>query len=108
MGVADGCSVWAKTPQVESVSLMILFLLLVIVLPLALSAGVSYGTLPRGCACPVCRSETLGLVAPWLTRCSRLLRGTDLQHRWCMSCGWDGIARILVDGTPLSPSRLLR
>lgn len=75
-------------------SLIILYLLLVIVLPLALSVGVSYRTLPRGTSCPLCRAETLSLVAPWLRRWSRLLRATELHRRWCLSCGWDGIARV--------------
>lgn len=79
-------------------SLIILYLLLVIVLPLALSVGVSYRTLPRGTSCPLCRAETLSLVAPWLRRCSRFLRGTELHRRWCLSCGWDGIARVSPSG----------
>jgi len=74
--------------------LVALYLLLVIALPLALSAGVSYRTLPEGTTCPLCRSETLLLRSRWLGWASALLRRVVLQRRWCLSCGWEGIAKL--------------
>lgn len=73
--------------------LVALYLLLVIALPLALSAGVSYRTLPEGTTCPLCRSETLLLRSRWLRLASVVLRRVTLQRRWCLSCGWEGICK---------------
>lgn len=48
----------------------------------------AYWFLPRGTACPACDAETLSIrlgvlrpVRPWLT------------WRWCIACGWHGLAR---------------
>lgn len=74
--------------------LVALYLLLVIALPLALSAGVSYRTLPENTACPLCRAETLRLQSRWLDWASALLRRVMLQRRWCLSCGWEGVCKL--------------
>jgi len=74
--------------------LVALYLLLVIALPLALSAGVSYRTLPEGTTCPLCRSDTLLLRSRWLHCVSLLLRRIVLQRRWCLSCGWEGVSKL--------------
>jgi len=77
------------------VSLLIaLYLLLVIALPLALSAVVSYRTLPEGRTCPLCGGETLRLRSRWLRAVSWLMRNRELQSRWCLVCGWVGISRL--------------
>lgn len=68
------------------------YLLLVLALPLCVSALVSFRTLPRGRACPRCGSETVRLWAPVLRALSRVMRG-DVQRRWCIACGWEGAAR---------------
>lgn len=74
--------------------LIILYLLLVIVLPLALSAVVSYRTLPDGTGCPLCGNDTLRLRARWLRWASTAKPGGVLQRRWCLECGWEGISRL--------------
>ncbi len=74
--------------------LVALYLLLVIALPLALSAGVSYRTLPEGTTCPLCRSDTLLLRSRLLGLASAVLRRVVLQRRWCLSCGWEGISKL--------------
>lgn len=74
--------------------LIVLYLLLVIVLPLALSVTVSYRTLPEGRSCPLCAGETLRLEARWFGRLSRISRRNVLQRRWCLTCGWEGICRL--------------
>jgi hypothetical protein len=71
----------------------------VFVLPIALSAAVSYRGLPVGVACPRCNGDTLQLLSRALRRVSRFLPRT-VQRRWCLSCGWEGSVRV--------SSRLLR
>ncbi|HEY0671384.1 MAG TPA: hypothetical protein VGD27_03905 [Longimicrobiales bacterium] len=69
------------------------YLVLVIALPVMLSAAIGYRALPRGSACPNCAQDTL----PLLSRTIRLLRiiqpQLSLQRRWCPTCSWDGFAR---------------
>lgn len=76
------------------------YLLLVFVLPVALSAVVSYRALPLGRRCPHCDSDTIRLVSRPLRILSAVRRRTRLEKRWCLGCGWDGIARV----RPISPS----
>ncbi|HSJ24462.1 MAG TPA: hypothetical protein VK929_07345 [Longimicrobiales bacterium] len=70
------------------------YLLLVFVLPVALSLVVSYRALPRGQDCPHCRGDTIRLQAPRL----QLLDGANpfstLHRRWCLCCGWEGTCRL--------------
>lgn len=77
------------------VSLLIaLYLLLVIVMPLALGVAVSYRTLPEGRTCTLCGDETLRIRARGLDLISLLIPRRRLQRRWCLACGWEGIARV--------------
>lgn len=69
------------------------YLLVVLVLPLALSAGVSFRALPRGRRCPRCGCDTLRLQSPRLRAFSRVIRG-EVHLRWCPGCRWEGAARI--------------
>lgn len=69
------------------------YLLVVLILPLALSAGVTYRSLPRGRRCPRCRGETLRLRSRRLRLLTRVCPG-ELQLRWCPACRWEGAARI--------------
>jgi hypothetical protein len=70
------------------------YLVLVFLLPVTLSAVVSYRALPQGRTCPYCRAETLRLVAPRLQLLDRINPLASLQRRWCMECGWEGVARV--------------
>jgi hypothetical protein len=67
------------------------YLFLVLLIPLLLSGIVAYRKLPRGRACPHCRSRS----APVAMRGMRLLRrlGQPIERRWCVQCGWDGFVR---------------
>jgi hypothetical protein len=69
------------------------YLLLVFVMPVALSMAVSYRGLPLGTGCPRCSGDTLQLLVPALRRVSRLLPAA-VQRRWCLSCGWEGVVRV--------------
>lgn len=75
--------------------LIILYLVLVIALPLVLSAVVSYRTLPDGDDCPLCGDDTLRLRSRWLRWTSAVKPGARLQRRWCLGCGWEGISRLV-------------
>jgi hypothetical protein len=70
------------------------YLLLVFVLPVALSVVVSYRALPRGRDCPQCRGDTIRLQAPRLQLAERANPFASLQRRWCLCCGWEGTARL--------------
>ncbi|MGH7464191.1 MAG: hypothetical protein ACREK1_03385 [Longimicrobiales bacterium] len=70
------------------------YLLLVFVLPVALSALVSYRALPTGRACPHCGAGTLQLFSRWLRMASALHPRALLHRRWCLDCGWEGTARV--------------
>jgi hypothetical protein len=70
------------------------YLLLVFVLPVALSLVVSYRALPIGRACPHCRGETLRLQAPRLRLLDALHPLASVQRRWCIDCGWEGVCRV--------------
>lgn len=74
--------------------LLTLYLILVFVIPLILSGAVGWRGLPRGRRCPECGAETAALRA-WLGRVlARLPTGVMIQQRWCMRCGWFGLARL--------------
>src|SRR5690606_6987174 len=73
---------------------IVLYLLLVIALPLALSAAVSFRTLPEGRNCPLCGGQTLRLRARWLAAVSLGLRRSVLHRRWCLTCGWEGSSKM--------------
>jgi hypothetical protein len=70
------------------------YLLLVFVLPVALSLLVSYRALPQGPDCPHCRGDTIRLQAPRLAAAARLNPFSALHRRWCLCCGWEGTSRL--------------
>lgn len=76
------------------------YLVLVFLVPVLLSLVVSYRSLPHGPGCGQCAREAVPLQRRWLRRLSRVLPGVQLERRWCLHCGWEGITR-----SP-SPTRL--
>jgi hypothetical protein len=74
--------------------LFTIYLFIVVALPLALGVAVSYRNLCRSRTCPICGNDTV----PVDFRLGRIGRQlwlrTSLQRRWCIRCGWDGIARL--------------
>lgn len=70
------------------------YLLLVFVLPLALSALVTWRSLPRGRRCPQCRGDTLLLDAVSHRVLNTIHAGIVLQRRWCLCCEWEGTVRV--------------
>lgn len=69
------------------------YLLLVFVLPLTLSAVVSYRSLPSGRACPQCAGETIRLQSRLLGTGS-IFTPSTLDRRFCLTCGWEGVVRL--------------
>jgi hypothetical protein len=70
------------------------YLLFVVVLPLALSLVISYRALPEGPACPSCSGETLRLLRRTTEWFARQLRRGPVQRRWCPVCGWEGFCKL--------------
>jgi hypothetical protein len=77
------------------VLLFALYLILVIALPVVLSAALGYRALPRGRSCPSCSQETLQVVSPGIRILSKVVPKLTLQRRWCPTCAWDGYTREL-------------
>src|SRR5215467_3975349 len=67
--------------------LIVLFLLSTVLLRLGLVLLVVWLLIPRRVHCPHCGEPTASLVGPWV---ARLLR---IERRWCMECGWSGVAK---------------
>lgn len=79
------------------------YLLLVFVLPLMLSAAVSYRSLPTGRACPQCADETIRLRARLLDA-GAIVTPSTLHRRFCLGCGWEGVIRLPRSSSiPASP-----
>jgi len=70
------------------------YLLLVFVIPIALSLIVSFRALPTGRNCAQCGAETLPIRARALAAVSSPRTGVILHRRWCMSCRWEGVTRL--------------
>jgi hypothetical protein len=74
--------------------LFTIYLLIVVALPLALGVAVSYRSLCRSRHCPLCGNETV----PVSSRAGRIARKLwfrhSIQRRWCVRCGWEGLARL--------------
>jgi len=89
-------------------SLITVYLVLVIVLPLALSAVVSCRTLPEGRRCSQCGGETMRLRSRWLRLATTCFRSIELHSRWCPACGWTGVARVPREVPPFGSISLIR
>ena len=76
-----------------TVLLFAIYLVLVIALPLVLSAVIGFRSLPTGPAGPNCAQDTLPLVSIPLRLARHVVGNLSLQRRWCPSCEWAGYAR---------------
>lgn len=77
-------------------SLITLYLVLVIALPLAVGLVVGSRSLPEGRRCSQCGTETFRLQSRPLAWLSLLFR-TEFHRRWCVSCGWVGTVRLQAE-----------
>jgi hypothetical protein len=81
-----------------------LYFFVVIALPVALGVYVAAQGMHRSRRCPACAGETLRIRSRAYRLLSVLLPSTQLQRRWCMGCGWQGVARLRRSVHP--PSRV--
>jgi hypothetical protein len=77
----------------EAVLLFGVYLVLVIALPLILSAAIAFQALPRGRCCPNCAQATIPVVSRAIRALLKIVPGLTLQRRWCPTCSWDGYSR---------------
>lgn len=70
-----------------------IYFLTVLILPLMVGGTVTYRALPCGRDCPHCRRSTL-LLRSRLLELISLIPFVQVQRRWCLSCGWQGVARM--------------
>ncbi len=77
----------------EIVLVFAMYLVLVVALPVMLSAAIGYRSLPRGHACPNCAQETLPLLSHTLRAIKQMLPALSVHRRWCPVCSWEGYAR---------------
>ena len=68
--------------------LIVVVLLTTVLLRVAIVGTIVYVILPKGFSCPRC-SDRLSLIRHPILKA--LL--PQVEHRWCMGCGWSGIAR---------------
>lgn len=69
------------------------YLMIVILVPVALSAIIGARNLPHGRTCPNCAEDTMALLSVPLRTASRVFADFPVQRRWCPACEWDGYAR---------------
>lgn len=71
----------------ENSGLVAAVLLATVLLRLVLVAGVAWLLVPARRSCPHCGDDQLARVA------SRLAGLARLEWRWCLTCGWQGVAK---------------
>jgi hypothetical protein len=71
----------------DTESVIVLVLLATVLLRFLLVAIVIWLVFPRRRTCPQCNEGTVPILE------STYLRFIMMERRWCMSCGWTGIAR---------------
>lgn len=74
--------------------LVVVYLILVFVVPLMVSGAIGWRGLTRGRRCPDCGNESVPLRARLPALASVLFPRNVIQRRWCMRCGWTGLARL--------------
>jgi hypothetical protein len=82
---------------------MVVVLLMTVVMRFAIILAVVYFILPRGSLCPHCHVEMV------LIR-NRFLETVlpAVQRRWCLECGWNGVARRTRPRLPRTARRATR
>ena len=98
---------WADAVRVDmnddAEIVVVAVLLATVILRVLLVGIVVWMMVPRRQSCPQCSQATVPVLEPTVLR---LLR---LERRWCMACGWNGIARkgLTVIILALAPTLLL-
>src|SRR5687768_14607885 len=76
------------------VVLFAVYLFVVMALPLALGIAIIYRNLTRERRCPLCGTDTVRIRTVATPILEKISFPGSLQRRWCVTCGWQGVARI--------------
>ena len=68
--------------------LIVVVLFATVLMRFAIILAVVYLLLPRGPLCPSCRVDMVLIRNRFLERVLPMV-----QRRWCLQCGWNGVAR---------------
>lgn len=79
-----------------AVLLFAMYLMVVILVPVVLSAIIGLRNLPLGSGCPNCAEETMALVSVPLRAARHFHADLPLQRRWCPACEWDGYVKTVT------------
>jgi hypothetical protein len=82
--------------------LVVVVLFATVLLRAAIVLTVVYLMLPKAFSCPRCADKLTMIRHPILRR---LL--PQIEHRWCLTCGWSGIVRRVPTTRPQPQSRVI-
>jgi hypothetical protein len=82
--------------------LIVAVLLATVLLRFTIVFAVVYLILPKPFSCPRCADKLVLIHHPILRRVM-----PQVEHRWCLHCGWSGIVRRARQPRPLPQSRVI-
>lgn len=82
--------------------LIVVVLLATVLLRAGIVLFVVYLILPATRTCPRCATDLAMIRHPVLRR---LL--PQVEHRWCLGCGWSGVVRRVARARPVGQSRVI-
>lgn len=82
--------------------LIVVVLLATVLLRAGIVLFVVYLILPATRTCPRCATDLAMIRHPVLRR---LL--PQVEHRWCLGCGWSGVVRRVARAHPVGQSRVI-
>ena len=82
--------------------LIVVVLFATVLLRAGIVLFVVYLILPATRTCPRCAADLAMIRHPVL---GRLLR--QVEHRWCLECGWSGVVRRVSRGRPVGQPRVI-
>ncbi len=78
------------------VVLFAVYLFIVMVLPLALGVAIGYRNASHERQCPSCGGDTVRVRSTADRLLEKINFTVALQRRWCVTCGWQGLARVTM------------
>ena len=76
------------------VVLFAVYLVIVLAVPLALGIAITYRNVSHDRRCPLCGTDTVRIHSVITRLLEKVNAATPLQRRWCVTCGWQGLARL--------------
>jgi hypothetical protein len=83
--------------------LIVLVLFVTVLMRFAIVLAVVYLLLPRGTLCPRCQVEMTLIQNRFLKKVLPMV-----ERRWCLQCGWNGVARRVRSRLPRAAPRVTR